>query len=340
METHTIRRRKQPMKAAFDAYLEACQTEKALSRASLKSYRYYLNRFLRFVGQDAPLADFNLLSLQRFMTHLSAEGLLGSTRNCALTCLRVFGDWCADMGYLDTNPARDKRIKAPRKSPSTRVGVSDAICERLLDACARLYPARRAILARAVLSVLIYTGVRRGELLNLQTADANPYRQTLFIRHGKGDTTRTVNILESGADALAQWLKVRDLDDDCKRQKPCRHTCLWDFDRSRPMKDQGLRSLLRAVKVAAGFDADDPDILPHNLRHAYATRLLRQGAMLTTISKALGHAQTHTTFTYLHSSGQDVKEAAPLAALQPASAAVHPSSPKPAAWRNRLLRRT
>lgn len=63
---------------------------------------------------------------------------------------------------------------------------------------------------------------------------------------------------------------------------------------------------LRALVAHVGKEAGLEHVHPHLLRHAYATRLNRDGAPLFTVQAALGHASITTTQRYVHASAQDV----------------------------------
>lgn len=66
---------------------------------------------------------------------------------------------------------------------------------------------------------------------------------------------------------------------------------------------QGLRALIRKTGAAAGLDGTRP----HLLRHAFATRMNRDGASVFTIQAALDHANIATTMRYVHASHADVE---------------------------------
>src|SRR5207248_3156001 len=72
-------------------------------------------------------------------------------------------------------------------------------------------------------------------------------------------------------------------------------------------------------KAIAGFKGD-PRIQPHSIRHAAATRLMRNGADIRSIQAWLGHSQLQTTAIYLHTDEEQVRKIAPLAGLRPPQA--------------------
>lgn len=71
-----------------------------------------------------------------------------------------------------------------------------------------------------------------------------------------------------------------------------------------PGQYQALRRLVRRVGEAAGIEG----LHPHLLRHAFATRMNRDGAPLFTIQAALNHKNIATTQRYVHASAADVEK--------------------------------
>src|SRR5205823_4702239 len=74
--------------------------------------------------------------------------------------------------------------------------------------------------------------------------------------------------------------------------------------------------IIEEIKAIAGMKGD-PRIKPHSIRHAAATRLMRNGADIRSIQAWLGHADLQTTALYLHTDEHQVRKIADLAGLQP-----------------------
>lgn len=67
---------------------------------------------------------------------------------------------------------------------------------------------------------------------------------------------------------------------------------------------QALRRLVKSVCRKAGIS----EVSPHKLRHAFATRLNRDGASIATVAEALNHKNLKTTSRYIHPSAADVEK--------------------------------
>lgn len=298
-----------------------------LSTRTLKTYGAWLRRMGRWLGAESTTTDLSPVACKRFMQSLAVRP---RTAKCCLHALRAFGAWGEDNGLYKDNPAAN--IKPPKLDPVQREVCTDTEVADVLAACDRLPDARRAAMALAVLTILVHAGLRRAELLALKLADVSLTTRSIEIRHGKGDKARRAYPHADCIEALRAWLRVRG---------NCRHDFLFDYDGARKLGDVGLRSLLREVYAVAGY-RDCKRLLPHSLRHNYATRLLRATGDLETVRAALGHDSLTTTMVYLHTDEQRLRQVAEMTTIT--QAVVRPMADRPAekqperaaAWRQRV----
>ena len=111
------------------------------------------------------------------------------------------------VGALTENPAA--KITLPKLDAATRLVVTDAEVSALLDACERQRTVRQIALCRAVLSSMIYGGLRRGEVYSLRVWDVNLLEKSLLVRNGKGGKSRKIYVCADAVNALREWLAVR-----------------------------------------------------------------------------------------------------------------------------------
>jgi site-specific recombinase XerD len=282
--------------------------ERRLAKTTQVGYANYLHHFQEWLKQNGypepSVADFTTPALRRYLYAISARGLRPRTIRAMFHPIIGLGKFLVDNSALAENPA--KALTMPKKDATRRLLVTDEEVATLLAACERQRNPRDVALSRALLSVLIYAGLRREELLCLHTDDVNFADGCILVRSGKGSRSRVVYVPDVCLTALREWLAFRPQD--------CKHTFLWARDRSRRIYEYGLVSILETVKAIAGL-ADHDNIKPHSLRHNYATRLMHNGADIKSIQAALGHAQMATTAIYLHLSEQAAKQVAHLATL-------------------------
>jgi len=159
--------------------------------------------------------------VRAYRDHLLDAGLSTSTARLSLAGLRVYYDFHGEAGGA-VNPARQLPLP-PRAgtviTPYTR-DQADRILSAAADAAAcalRLGEVRGWLLAsrdHAMLAVLYYAGVRRGELRRLRVTDVDVALRQLHIK-GKGGRGRTVSIPTVLVALLAGYLaKIRRPADD------------------------------------------------------------------------------------------------------------------------------
>ena len=135
-------------------------------------------------------------------------------------------------------------------------------------------------------------GLRISEALALNETDIDERRGSLLIRHGKGDKHREAGMDQFGFEQLAAWLAHR------VALPPGPLFCVIDGStRGRRWSATAARAELRALAVDAGVRRR---FAPHQLRHAHAVELAREGVAINIIQRQLGqHTDLGTTSTYL-----------------------------------------
>ena len=148
-----------------------------------------------------------------------------------------------------------------------------------------------ALRLRGLIVVLWRAGLRIGEGLSLVETDLDPARGWLLVRHGKGDKRREVGMDEWAWKQLQPWLGKR-------RSLPVGPLFCVITGRTsgRPWSTSAVRSDFRRLARRAGVRRR---FAPHQLRHAHAVEMAREGVPLNIIQRQLGHANLGITSIYL-----------------------------------------
>ena len=85
-----------------------------------------------------------------------------------------------------------------------------------------------------------------------------------------------------------------------------------------------VRYCLHEVTAAAGITTR---IVPHQLRHTYASEMIRSSVTLPALMKLLGHADPEMTMKYVQVAGNDLQREFHLARSQPRHLTPHPKAP-------------
>jgi site-specific recombinase XerD len=157
---------------------------------------------------------------------------------------------------------------------------------------------------RAILQLLMLTGVRIGELAELEVDDVRLTQRTgeLVIRHGKGDRRRVVPLNRPARAALREWLADRA----GHHSKPSIASGpVWISRTGEQLSVRSISKIVTAVMARAGIQES-----AHALRHTVATRLVRDHAHdLVLVADILGHADIKTTRRYAKSDLQQRRAA-------------------------------
>jgi integrase/recombinase XerC len=152
-----------------------------------------------------------------------------------------------------------------------------------------------------VLELLYATGIRVGELCNLDVDDIDLGRRVVRVL-GKGNRERTVPMGVPASRALVHWLEAARP----ALCGPSSGAALFLGVRGSRLDQRAVRTLVhRRVAEVPGA----PAMGPHGLRHSAATHLLEGGADLRSVQELLGHATLSTTQIYTHVSVERLRAA-------------------------------
>jgi site-specific recombinase XerD len=185
-------------------------------------------------------------------------------------------------GYLAGRAPHNKVMQYPPDPPRP---------EEIIVVMRRAVHDRRGLRLRASIAVLWRAGLRISEPLGLNETDIDTARGSPLIRHGKCDKRREAGLGQFGFEQLAAWMAHRAL----LSVGPL----FWVIDgptRGRRWAATAARCELRQLTAEAGVRRR---FAPHQLRHAHAVELAREGVAVNIIQRQLGHTDLGTTSTYL-----------------------------------------
>jgi site-specific recombinase XerD len=221
--------------------------------------------------------------------------------HAAILAVRNFLDDITAWGWAE-RPHRQLIFAAdvprlPRPLPRALAPGEDA---QLMAAVAEL----KDPFARCGLTLLRGAGLRLGELLDLElgsVADYGPAGTWLKVPLGKLGTERSVPLDPDTLAALDDWATVRGQQRAHPHPRTGRVTDFLFSERGQRLGPWRIRSGLDRAVAAAGLSGADGEalrVVPHQLRHTYATTLVNAGMSLQALMALLGHVTAEMTLRY------------------------------------------
>ena len=140
---------------------------------------------------------------------------------------------------------------------------------------------------RGLIAVLWRAGLRIDEALSLSEADLDPRCGSLLVRHGKGGRRREVGMDAWGWEQLQPWIESR-----LELPLGPLFCIVTGPTRGRHWANAAARADLRRTAARAGVRRR---FAPHQLRHAHAVEMAREGVPLIVIQPQLGHSNLGIT---------------------------------------------
>jgi integrase/recombinase XerD len=293
---------------AIDSYLDHLRVERALSANTLTAYATDLAKLARFAEERSvtTATGLDLGTITGWLSELAREGLGARSAARHLSALRGLCKFLVREGLIEQDPTSlTARPRLGRRLPRA-LGESELV--RLLETPD--VTTLRGLRDRAMLSVSYAAGLRVSELVRLELGDIDTKRGIVSAL-GKGGKRRLVPLGEVALAHLEEYLTARDAD-DARNEKRARKSAgkhaklVFRSPRGGPLTRQGFWKIVGQHARTAGLRGG---VHPHQLRHSFATHLLRGGADLRSVQTLLGHAHVVTTEIYTHVTRDHVREA-------------------------------
>lgn len=244
---------------------------RALWRGKAYEMTAYRNveQFIDLAG-NLPLNAVHTTTIDDFV--LALEGLVAdSTINRKLTNVHSILQYAADRDWI----AKVPKFVWKEEAEGRIRWITEAEEKTMMEFLESEPEVKRFV------TVLMDTGLRRGELLRLQPQDVDGPWVRLWV--SKTKKPRSVPLSERAQELLTQGLP-------------------FQLDKNK------LRKVWDALRTHMGLQ-DDPYFVLHCLRHTAATRTLARTGNIAMVQKLLGHRKMETTLRYAHISDEDLLKA-------------------------------
>jgi integrase/recombinase XerC/integrase/recombinase XerD len=245
-------------------------------RGTVASGKLFLG-FFKGVGKDR-LEQLTRQDLEAFVEHEQDRGMAPRTVRTRLSVVRAFARFLEREEIVGPQVlSRSLRIKLPENLPKA---IAPEDVRRLLDVLTDMRD-------RALILVLLRTGMRIGELLDTKVEDVHLAERRIEIPQAqKNAVGRVVYLSDDAGDALNAWLRTREP-----------HKVLLFYAQGRDtMGYATARVMFRKYLAKAGLQ--DKGYTLHRLRHTFASDMLNAGMRLECLQQLLGHSTIEMTRRY------------------------------------------
>lgn len=262
------------------------------AQTTIMRYEQVIQKFAARVEDDVLTPT----DVREWREELARQGYAASAINLYLAALRSYGAWLVASGQAHANPAAQARLQkeqaiAPRwLTNKEQAALTRTVDKMILENGWSADEAQLALRNRAMIWMMLYCGLRVGELCALQTGDVVIREKSglATVRDGKGGKRRAVPVPLPARRALQEWLAHR----------PADTPSLF-----------GVSERMAQRIVLAAADRAHIACTPHTLRHTYAHNLRVAGVGIEKIAALMGHDRLSTTMRYTLPSAGELAEA-------------------------------
>ena len=253
---------------------------KNLAVYSIKESGRIVLHFLDFLErQGTTVYTLTRQDINAYVQYEQDRGIMTTSVATHLRIVYAFIAFLVNQGVLSHTIMQPKiKIKLPEALPRA---ISADDVQRLLSAIT-------TVRDRAILLLLLRTGMRIGELLEVKVSDLNLAERKILIYVGeKNFQGRAVYYNEDAEQALRDWLTERDTQSDY---------LFAGRSGSGTLSYATARNAMVKALERAGLS--DKGYSLHHLRHTFATDMLNAGMRLEVLQQILGHQEIEMTMRY------------------------------------------
>ena len=284
-----------------EGYLLAAHARR-LSPHTIRDYLTTYKKFSRFLDDDLPIGAISVEQVEKFLASQPVSKKTILNYHIGLSALWTYA---VEEDLVDEHIIQKvKRIKPEKKGikPYTEEDIK-AMLNALTQTLVYSRPGKRdsyhslphAERNRAIIYLLLDTGVRASELVNLLIHQVDLRNQRIYVM-GKGSKERTIPFSARTGQVLWKYLAKRKDDES--------GDYLFSNKEGRPL----TRTRLLRILITIGRRAGVVNVTVHRFRHTFAVNLLRNGGDAYSLQMMLGHSTMEMVKNYLALAQADLEK--------------------------------
>lgn len=270
-------------KSMIDSFISSKQVE-GCSERTIKYYREIIENFVN--SFDNSIKQISTNEIRNYLSNYKENSCCGSTTiDNIRRVLSSFFSWLEDEDYIVKSPVR--RIHKIKTAVVVKEVLTDENLERLRDECENIRDL-------SLIELLISTGMRVGELVNLNINSLN-FEDRSCIVLGKGNKEREVYFDAKTKLHLKEYIAKRNDSNEAlfvSMKEPHQRLSI-----------SGIELIVRTL----GMNSNINKVHPHKFRRTLATMAIDKGMPVEQVQKLLGHVKIETTMHYALVNQSNVK---------------------------------
>jgi site-specific recombinase XerD len=252
----------------------ACLMIGGKSNKTIEQYKRTAEKLALTVNKT--FNEISVFDIRMFLAVEKQRGVSNRTLEYTRANLSAFFQWLTKEEHISKNPCAN--IDPIKYNDKERFPFSVVEIDALRFAC-------NTLKERAIVEMLLATGLRVSELSDLKLSDIDLNNLAVHVRHGKGDKARTVYMNDLARQHLLDYLTNRNVNTEY----------VFINKKKNKLNAGGIRYILKMI----GKRANVSNVHPHRFRRTFATNLVNRGMDVQEVQKLMGHTNINTTMEYI-----------------------------------------
>lgn len=281
----------------IDDFIEYIKKERNYSDYTETNYMIDLDNYSDYINKKRiSYKNITYKQITEYIKYLKEEKELNSTSiNRHLSSLRSFYNYLIRIGNINNNPF--KLVRGPKKAIKLPNYMKYSEFEEMVNSCDET---DLGVRNRAILEILLSTGARVGEIINVKLSDIDFSNQEIRVL-GKGNKERICYFNDHAEEALNKYINNSRLNLLGNKKSDY----LFINHIGGHLTDRGIRLIIDNIIRVSSINTK---VTPHTFRHTFATMLLNEGCDLKSVQELLGHVNLSTTSIYTHVTNDRIKD--------------------------------
>jgi integrase/recombinase XerD len=288
------------LKFAYQDFLDD-RKFKNTTKTNIKNYEMLLGKFVDYCieNQVVNVEDITYSHVRQYLLQCQEKGDKPSTINTKLLRIRAFLNYMVECEVIKNNPA--KKVKMQKDDVKIDI-FSDEQIRQMLNFYRRIKQREKSYVAYRdymIIVTILGTGIRRGEVINLQWSDIDFINKSISV-FGKSRRKETIPITDKLAKELGGYQIF------CKQYWGNLSDYVFVKRDNTQLTDNSLMLMFNYLQKKMNFK--DVRVSAHTFRHTFCHRLAMSGMSAFAIQKLMRHQNIAVTMKYVAMWGNELRE--------------------------------